>query len=70
MTLRNKPYPPPPAAFGPDTLKKAADHGGLFIFSFNSGASYAVGSLNELFSETMRLNTGASGVESFASTQK
>ena len=33
-------------------------------------ASYAVGSLNELFSDTMRLNTTCSGVESFASTQK
>ena len=37
------------------------------IFSYIS--SY-FGSLKELFSDTMRLNTIASGVESFASTQK
>ena len=30
MTLRNKPYPPPPDTAEPDILKKAADHGGLF----------------------------------------
>ena len=56
------------SAFKPNFSKP--DNKFMSIPPKSQTASYAVGSLNELFSDTMRLNTSCSGVESFASTQK